>query len=470
MSSTAVAQFVCPWACLASAPPKISVAPPPVISNRSFAQALLNKVDFSLTQLPKPCMKGNSLSIKITEEVYQSGLANCNNYLHGRLVLSKGDKPLSSKDLREKLLQLWKHIDQWKMIPLGQGFFEFRFSCAADLRSVWSSGAWRLNPGLLRLSRWSPDFNPFNQKQTHSQVWVRLHYLPLEYWQTRILFEIAGAIGVPISIDENTKNHSFGHYARVLVDVNMAGNLPDSLWVEREKFAFDIEIEYENPPYFCFTCNCIGHSSDHCRKDTSFKTVRVSDATKNEPKKIKQAFVPKRHEDIVQGCSNTVAFEDPLILDLLKSKEVVANELVGDVLNLGEELSPGISVEADPLHLGQVEEAHTVNLPDIPFVQNPPSWGGMSSSNVISSDEVLNPNVAHDLAILQQYWEGKDARDIGPKVYTDEEEREAAINFLKNRTAVREEPFTVVVSKAKKKNMQKGFQVHNTRSRGRHPD
>jgi hypothetical protein len=143
---------------------------------------------------------------------------------------------------------------------------------------------------------------------------------------------------------------------------------------------------------------------------------------------------------------------------------------VGDVLNLGEELSPGISVEADPLHLGQVEEAHTVNLPDIPFVQNPPSWGGMSSSNVISSDEVLNPNVAHDLAILQQYWEGKDARDIGPKVYTDEEEREAAINFLKNRTAVREEPFTVVVSKAKKKNMQKGFQVHNTRSRGRHPD
>jgi hypothetical protein len=76
MSSTAVAQFVCPWACLASAPPKLSVAPPPVISNRSFAQALLNKVDFSLTQLPKPCLKGNSLSIKITEEVYQSGLAN----------------------------------------------------------------------------------------------------------------------------------------------------------------------------------------------------------------------------------------------------------------------------------------------------------------------------------------------------------------------------------------------------------
>jgi hypothetical protein len=98
---------------------------------------------------------------------------------------------------------------------------------------------------------------------------VCFHYLPLEFWQPGILFEIARAIGTPISIDENTKNHSFGHYARVLVDVIMAGNLPESLWVEREQFSFDIKIEYENPSYFCFTCNCTGHSSDHCRKDTT---------------------------------------------------------------------------------------------------------------------------------------------------------------------------------------------------------
>jgi len=56
------------------------------------------------------------------------------------------------------------------------------------------------------LSRWSPEFNSFNQNQTHSQVWVRFHYLPLEYWHPRILFEIAGAIGTPILIDDNTIN------------------------------------------------------------------------------------------------------------------------------------------------------------------------------------------------------------------------------------------------------------------------
>jgi hypothetical protein len=457
--ATHAAPFICPWACLASSPLKPSLAPPSVVSKRSFAQALLNKVDVSLNQLPKPCLKGNSLSIKISEEVYQSGLVNCSNYLHGRLVLSRGDKPLSSKDLREKLLQLWLPIDQWKMIPLGRGFFEFRFSCAEDLRTVWSSGAWNLNPGLLRLSRWTPDFNPFNQKQTHSQVWVRFHYLPLEYWQPRILFEIAGAIGTPISIDENTKNHSFGHYARVLIDIDMAGIFPDSLLVEREKFAFDIEIEYENPPYFCFICNSIGHSSDHCKKDPANKIAREIVATKTDPaKKIKHDFVPKRHVNIVQSCSSkAVANEDPLIIDIIRSKEVETSVLVGDVLNIEEELSLN-TLGATPLQFAQVEEIHTPDLSVDPHTQN------------TQSADVLNPNVAHDLAILKQYWEGKDTGDIGHRVYSDEEEREAAINFLKNRAATSEEPFTVVVSKAKKKNMQKGFQVRNTRSRGRHPD
>ncbi|KAK2416520.1 hypothetical protein QL285_038909 [Trifolium repens] len=99
----------------------------------------------------------------------------------------------------------------------------------------------------------------------------------------------------------------------------MAGGiLPDSLWIEREKFTFDIEIEYENSPYFCFTCNYIGHSSDHYRKDPTNKISREMVDTKNESaKKIKQYFVPKKHVDIVLDCTKVVADEDPLIIDII---------------------------------------------------------------------------------------------------------------------------------------------------------
>jgi hypothetical protein len=68
-------------------------------------------------------MKGNSLSIKILEEVYQSGLSNCDNYLHGRLVLSRGDKPFSSIELARKTLAIMETYRPMEDDSLGSGFF-----------------------------------------------------------------------------------------------------------------------------------------------------------------------------------------------------------------------------------------------------------------------------------------------------------------------------------------------------------
>jgi hypothetical protein len=106
-----------------------------------------------------------------------------------------------------------------------------------------------------------------------------------------VVFDIAGAIGTSISIDENTRNHSFGHYARILIDVNMAGILSDSLWVEREKFAFDIEIEYEMLLIFVSLVILVA-------------IHRIIAKRIDPPRKTKIVFVPKRHENIV--CSKTM--------------------------------------------------------------------------------------------------------------------------------------------------------------------
>jgi hypothetical protein len=33
-------------------------------------------------------------------------------------------------------------------------------------------------------------------------------------------FEIAGVVGTPLSLDEPTRKHIFGHYAHILVDMD----------------------------------------------------------------------------------------------------------------------------------------------------------------------------------------------------------------------------------------------------------
>jgi len=119
------------------------VAPPPSkpVQHISFAQALTAApTTFVNDNLPQPLIRGESVSITISQQIYEKGLEIYKHNLRGRLVLSKGDKPYTTKDIHLKLQKQWKTTGEWSMRPLGRGFFEFTFSSDTDLRMVWSSG------------------------------------------------------------------------------------------------------------------------------------------------------------------------------------------------------------------------------------------------------------------------------------------------------------------------------------------
>jgi len=74
-----------------------------------------------------------------------------------------------------------------------------------------------------------------------------------------------GAVGTPLMIDNVTKNRLYGHYARILVDLDLSKDIFYEVMVEREGYAFPIAIEYEGLPDFCIHCNSIGHNVSSCR-------------------------------------------------------------------------------------------------------------------------------------------------------------------------------------------------------------
>jgi hypothetical protein len=120
-------------------------------------------------------------------------------------------------------------------------------------------------PGLLRFSQWTKDFTLLTQKQTHVSLWIRLVELPQEYWRERTLKEIASAVGTPIDIDGPTRNRTFGHYARILVNIDLSKKAYDEVLYKREGYAFKVEIQYERRPLFCHHCYSIGHNITTCR-------------------------------------------------------------------------------------------------------------------------------------------------------------------------------------------------------------
>src|SRR4051812_21457015 len=68
---------------------------------KSFVEAVNNVCDIPISQFPTPCVKGDRLAIVIPEDEYQKGVEACKHNLHGRVIWTKGSKPLTVQNLKE---------------------------------------------------------------------------------------------------------------------------------------------------------------------------------------------------------------------------------------------------------------------------------------------------------------------------------------------------------------------------------
>jgi len=81
---------------------------------KTFAQALGTTCDIPLFELPTPCIKGDMIVVWIHEVDYLVGLEDCKTHLHGRVILSKGDKPLTHMDLTKSCSRCGRLLDRGK--------------------------------------------------------------------------------------------------------------------------------------------------------------------------------------------------------------------------------------------------------------------------------------------------------------------------------------------------------------------
>jgi hypothetical protein len=163
------------------------------------------------------------------------------------------------------------------------------------------------------LFAWTKDFNPRLQQNQSAQVWVRFYGLAQEYWRPNIIFAIASSLGTPICTDAVTAKpqfeRTFGHYARVLIDMDLSQTLRDKVLVERIGFAFFIEIEYENLPEYCNHCKLIGHCIANCNRiNPQEDNVKEKEqkGKKKIDKEIKKNYVQTKDGRVEQNKSTEV--------------------------------------------------------------------------------------------------------------------------------------------------------------------
>ncbi|WCJ18475.1 hypothetical protein M5689_000823 [Euphorbia peplus] len=247
-------------------------------AKKSYASSIVNHILIPASEAVVTD-DGDSPTVRISQAAFDKRVQLCSHSLIGRLILRKGDAPWKIDDLKLKLAQLWGFKDGWRLISIGKGYFHILLPSHESKQLVWSRGVQSLKPGIFRLQAWTPDFDPNNQKTTTPQVWVQILDLPWVYWDPVILADIAKCIGGLLRFDNVTLQSDYGHYARMLLDVDLSRKLPNIIGIEREGKKIKVRVSYEGLPSFCKVCSSVGHMAYQCRRN---KTMEDADFKKKQ--------------------------------------------------------------------------------------------------------------------------------------------------------------------------------------------
>ncbi|XP_057803614.1 uncharacterized protein LOC131018949 [Salvia miltiorrhiza] len=208
--------------------------------------------------------------LPIPKEFYRQQVDEFKFALIGRLMIRKGVKPRLTHELKAELQSLWNIPNDWQLITMGKGFFTLKFRSLEDKKTAKTNQIQELIDGQLRLREWVPKFNPYKEVSSIAQTWVHIYYLPIELWHPEVITAIGRYLGNPIKVDGCSGAGEVGHYARVLVEIDMSLPLKDGLRMDEDDGAFQTQDK--------------GHNGD---KDTSIGV--------NEPKKPDKEWQSKEN-------------------------------------------------------------------------------------------------------------------------------------------------------------------------------
>ncbi|XP_057792988.1 uncharacterized protein LOC131009590 [Salvia miltiorrhiza] len=149
---------------------------------------------------------------------------------------------------------------------MAKGFFIVKFLTMEAKKKAKGSSFLQLSIGHVRFREWTRYFDPYKEVSSLAQVWVRIYYLPVELWTPVIIAGIGRVLGHPLRIDNASATGHVRHFARVLMELDMALPILNSIYIDDGDRSFYIEFGFESMPLFCSRCKFTGHSTDKCRR------------------------------------------------------------------------------------------------------------------------------------------------------------------------------------------------------------
>ncbi|XP_050207769.1 uncharacterized protein LOC126657166 [Mercurialis annua] len=160
----------------------------------------------------------------------------------------------------------WAKFGLRNVVRINGSMFMFEFGSEEECNKVLGDGPYTFDQKPLMLKKWQPRMSMDPNNISFVPVWIQLPGLPWEFWTADMLSKIGSIYGNPLYSDQCTISKAKLNFARVLVEMEVAGLFPESMELQDEfGNVFNQKIVYEWRPLFCDKCCKMGHAKKNCK-------------------------------------------------------------------------------------------------------------------------------------------------------------------------------------------------------------
>jgi hypothetical protein len=210
-----------------------------------------------------PCKPKTTLIPKVILEDPQTQLYRDQMKTHALICKFMGLWP-TERTLRNWIKYQWKPSGEVELHLGSKGFFTTVFMNLEDRDKVFEGGAYFHASAGLYMRPWKENFSPEKETFKNVPVWLRLYSLPLDYWLSSTFEAIGNKLGKYVKTSEATLKGRYTSYARICIEMDVSGALPEAISLEFRDEEWIQSIDYEQIPFRCRRCHEHGHLFREC--------------------------------------------------------------------------------------------------------------------------------------------------------------------------------------------------------------
>ncbi|KAK7835487.1 uncharacterized protein CFP56_023490 [Quercus suber] len=189
-------------------------------------------------------------------------LEECSLSLVGRFLTNKSFNQRAAKTV---LRSVWKMGSDVRIVDVGDGVFQFKFSMESQLKWVLANGPWSFEDHPLVLCRWERGMTATSVQFNSIPMWVQMWGLPFDLLSEEVGRDIGNGLGTVVEVDLKAFSSDQARFLRVRVELPLEKPLRrGGVVASPEGDKICIGFKYERLVGLCFKCGRIGHEARVC--------------------------------------------------------------------------------------------------------------------------------------------------------------------------------------------------------------